>query len=99
MAAQHGYVIVPPYNDEQIIAGQGTTGLEILQDSPDVDLVLVSTGGGGLISGVSAALNWARSQAKIVGVEPELANDSYGRPRQALRIRPGDGAHLKGSGP
>ena len=47
--------IVPPYNDEQIIAGQGTIGLEILEDCPEVDLVLVPTGGGGLISGISAA--------------------------------------------
>lgn len=76
LAAQHGYVIVPPYNDEQIIAGQGTIGLEILKDCPDVDLVLVPTGGGGLISGISAALKLSGSQAKIVGVEPELANDA-----------------------
>jgi len=41
LASQHGYVIVPPYNDEQIIAGQGTTGLEILEDCPNVDMVLV----------------------------------------------------------
>jgi threonine dehydratase len=76
LARQHGYVIVPPYNDEQIIAGQGTVGLEILKDCPDVDLVLVPTGGGGLISGISAALKLSGSNAKIVGVEPELANDA-----------------------
>ncbi len=76
LAAQHGYVIVPPYNDEQIIAGQGTVGLEVLEDLPDVDLVLVPAGGGGLISGVSAALKLSGSQAKIIGVEPELANDA-----------------------
>jgi threonine dehydratase len=76
MAQQHGYVIVPPYNDEQIIAGQGTVGLEILEDCPDVDLVLVPSGGGGLISGVSAAIKLSGSKAKIVGVEPELANDA-----------------------
>jgi len=76
LAAQHGYVIVPPYNDEQIIAGQGTVGLEILRDCAEVDLVLVPTGGGGLISGVSAALKLSGSKAKIVGVEPELANDA-----------------------
>jgi threonine dehydratase len=76
LAAQHGYVIVPPYNDEQIIAGQGTAGLEILEDCPAVDLVLVPVGGGGLISGVSAALKLSGSRAKIVGVEPELANDA-----------------------
>jgi len=76
LAAQHGYVIVPPYNDEHIIAGQGTVGLEILEDCPEVDLVLVPTGGGGLISGVSAALKLSGSTAKVVGVEPELANDA-----------------------
>src|ERR1039457_1993209 len=55
LAQQHGYSIVPPYNDEHIIAGQGTTGLEILEDCPDVELVLVPVGGGGLISGVASA--------------------------------------------
>ena len=76
LAREHGYAIVPPYNDEHIIAGQGTVGIEILKDRPDVDLVLVPTGGGGLISGISAAIKLSGSQAKIVGVEPELANDA-----------------------
>jgi threonine dehydratase len=76
LARQHGYMIVPPYNDEQIIAGQGTVGLEILQDCRDVDLVLVPVGGGGLISGVSTALKLSGSTAKVIGVEPELANDA-----------------------
>jgi threonine dehydratase len=82
LAREHGYVIVPPYNDEQIIAGQGTVGLEILEDCPDVDLVLVPTGGGGLISGVSAALKLSGSRARIIGVEPELANDAQQSFRQ-----------------
>ena len=76
LAAQHGYVIVPPYNDEQIIAGQGTAGLEILEDCPEVELVIVPVGGGGLISGISAAIKLSGSKAKVVGVEPELANDA-----------------------
>jgi threonine dehydratase len=76
LAREHGYTVVPPYNDEQIIAGQGTVGLEILKDCPDVDLVLVPSGGGGLISGISAAIKLSGSKAKIVGVEPELANDA-----------------------
>src|SRR5271165_4618602 len=76
LAQQHGYSIVPPYNDEYIIAGQGTAGLEILADCPDVELVLVPVGGGGLISGVASALKLSGSAAKIVGVEPELANDA-----------------------
>ena len=76
LARQHGYVIVPPYNDEQIIAGQGTVGLEILEDLADVELVLVPSGGGGLISGVASAIKLSRSKAKVIGVEPELANDA-----------------------
>lgn len=76
LAAQHGYAIVPPYNDPFIIAGQGTVGLEILEDCPDVDLVLVPVGGGGLTSGVSSAIKLSGSKAKVVGVEPELANDA-----------------------
>ncbi len=76
LAAQHGYVIVPPYNDETIIAGQGTIGLEILEDLPDVECVLVPIGGGGLISGIATALKLSRPQVKVVGVEPELAADA-----------------------
>jgi threonine dehydratase len=76
LAKQHGYSIVPPYDDEFIIAGQGTAGLEILEDCPDVDLVLVPVGGGGLISGVASAIKLSGLPAKIVGVEPELANDA-----------------------
>ncbi len=76
LAAQHGYVIIPPFNDEKIIAGQGTIGLEILEDLPDVELVLVPVGGGGLVSGVSAAIKQLRPQAKVIGVEPELAADA-----------------------
>ncbi len=76
LAQQHGYSIVPPYNDEFIIAGQGTTGLEILEDCPNVELVLVPVGGGGLVSGIASALKLSGSSAKVVGVEPELANDA-----------------------
>jgi threonine dehydratase len=76
LAEQHGYIIVPPYNDEQIIAGQGTVGLEIIHDLADVDLVLCPIGGGGLISGVATAIKLSGSRAKVIGVEPELANDA-----------------------
>jgi len=76
LAREHGYCIVPPYNDEHIIAGQGTTALEILEDCPDVELVLVPVGGGGLLSGVAAAIKLSGSPAKVVAVEPELANDA-----------------------
>jgi threonine dehydratase len=76
LAAQHGYVIVPPYNDEKIIAGQGTMGLEILEDLPEVETVLVPVGGGGMISGVAAAIRLTKPSVKVIGVEPELAADA-----------------------
>lgn len=76
LAAEHGYAIVPPYNDEKIIAGQGTVGLEILEDLPNVETVLVPVGGGGLISGVSAAIKLSNAKVKVIGVEPELAADA-----------------------
>jgi len=76
LAAEYGYVIVPPYNDEKIIAGQGTVGLEILEDLPEVETVLAPVGGGGLISGISAALKLSNPGVKIIGIEPELAGDA-----------------------
>jgi threonine dehydratase len=76
LAAEHGYVIVPPYNDEKIIAGQGTVGLEILEDLPAVETVLVPVGGGGLISGISAAIKLSNPKVRVIGVEPEVAADA-----------------------
>lgn len=76
LAAQHGYAVIPPYNDEQIIAGQGTTGLEILEQLPEVETVLAPVGGGGLISGVATALKLSKPSVKVIGVEPELAADA-----------------------
>jgi threonine dehydratase len=76
LAAEHGYAIVPPYNDEKIIAGQGTVGLEILEDLPNVGSVLVPVGGGGLISGVATAIKLSSPKVKVIGVEPELAADA-----------------------
>jgi threonine dehydratase len=71
---QHGYLPVPPYDDRRVIAGQGTIGLEIVADCPvDDPVVLVPISGGGLISGIAAAVKRLRPQATIIGVEPELA--------------------------
>ena len=67
LAAEHGYVLVPPYDDETLIAGQGTVGLEILEDLPDVETVLVPVSGGGLISGVAAAIKQSRPEARVRG--------------------------------
>jgi threonine dehydratase len=76
IATERGLTMVPPYDDESIVAGQATVGLEIVDDMPDVETVLVPVGGGGLISGAAAALKLLRPDVHVVGVEPELANDA-----------------------
>jgi threonine dehydratase len=76
LVRKHGYVVIPPYDDEQIIAGQGTCGLEIVESLPSVDLVLVPVSGGGLLSGIAAAVKRLSPQTKVYGVEPELAGDT-----------------------
>ena len=87
LAAQHGYAIVPPFNDEKIIAGQGTIGLEILEDLPEVETVLVPVGGGGMISGVAAAIKCSKPAVKIIGVEPELAADAQASLRSGKLVQ------------
>jgi threonine dehydratase len=81
VAAARGLTIIPPYDDDRIIAGQGTVGLEIAEDLPDVGAVLMPIGGGGLASGVAAAVRALVPGARLIGVEPELAADA----RQSLR--------------
>ena len=76
LVREHGYVVIPPYDDEQIIAGQATCGLEIVEQWPEVDLVLAPVSGGGLLSGVAAAVQQMSPQVKVFGVEPELAGDT-----------------------
>jgi threonine dehydratase len=76
LAAEQGYCMVPPYDDPEIIAGQGTCGLEILEGLPDVDLVLAPVSGGGLLSGVAAAIKLTRPEVSVIGIEPELAGDA-----------------------
>ncbi len=76
LVREHGYVVIPPYDDEQIIAGQATCGLEIAEEWPDVDLVVSPVSGGGLLSGVATAVKQLCPRAKVIGVEPELAGDT-----------------------
>jgi threo-3-hydroxy-L-aspartate ammonia-lyase len=76
IAAERGLTIIPPYDDDRIIAGQGTVGLEIVEALPDVAVVLVPIGGGGLASGVAAAVRALAPGARVIGVEPELAGDA-----------------------
>jgi threonine dehydratase len=87
LVAERGLVFVPPYDDDRIIAGQGTCGLEIAEDVADLALVLVPVGGGGLASGVSAAVKAIRPRAQVVGVEPELAADAAESLREGRIVR------------
>jgi threonine dehydratase len=80
-------VAVHPFDDPHVIAGQGTVGLEILEDVPDVDAVVVPVGGGGLISGIATALKEQRPEVRVVGVEPEGA-PSLTRALEAGRVVP-----------
>jgi threonine dehydratase len=72
-AAARGLTMVPPFDHEWIIAGQGTLGLEILEQKPDVATILVPVGGGGLLAGVAAAVKLSKAGVRIVGVEPSGA--------------------------
>jgi len=76
LESKYGYVMIPPYDDEQIIAGQGTCGLEILEDLPYVDLVLSPVSGGGLLSGIATAIKLSNDAVRVIGIEPELAADA-----------------------
>jgi threonine dehydratase len=73
LAAQRGLTFVHPFDDEAIIAGQGTVGLEIVEQMPDVEAVIVPIGGGGLIAGVALAVKELRPSARVFGVEPSGA--------------------------
>ncbi|WP_323960582.1 pyridoxal-phosphate dependent enzyme [Arthrobacter sp. JZ12] len=86
LAAEHGYVHVPPYDDPRIIAGQGTVGLEIVQQLPEVSTVLVPISGGGLISGIATAVKALKPETRVIGVEPELAADAAQSLREGRRI-------------
>jgi threonine dehydratase len=76
IADQTGQTLLPPYNDADVIAGQGTIGLELLRQLPGLSSVVVPVGGGGLISGIAAAVKAVRPSVRVIGVEPELAGDA-----------------------
>jgi threonine dehydratase len=81
LAAEKGYTLVPPFNDPHIMAGQGTAALELLQDIPELDALVVPVGGGGLISGCAVAAKALNPKIRIYGVEAEGADDA----KQSLR--------------
>jgi len=73
LLAETGRTLVHPFNDPGVIAGQGTVALEILEDGPVPDVVVVPVGGGGLVSGIAVALKARRPDVRVIGVEPELS--------------------------
>lgn len=75
LAAERGATLVPPYDDPAIVAGQGTVALELLEDVPDLDVLLVCTGGGGLLAGCALAASELQPSIAIYGVEPEAGDD------------------------
>jgi threonine dehydratase len=85
---ERGLTLVHPFDDPMIIAGQGTVGLEIMEDVPEVDTVIVGVGGGGLISGIATALKAEKSAIKVIGVEPEGAS------AMTQSLRRGEPVHL-----
>lgn len=72
-----GANVVHPYNDERVIAGQGTAAMELLEDIPDLDLIITPVGGGGLLSGTSIAATELRPGIRVIAGEPEMADDAY----------------------
>jgi threonine dehydratase len=74
---QTGSVIVHPYNDERVIAGQGTAALELLTEVPDLDAIIAPVGGGGLLSGTSIAATEIKKGIRVIAGEPEMADDAY----------------------
>jgi threonine dehydratase len=87
IARSTGSHVILPFNDESVIAGQGTIGLELLQQVPDMDTVLVPVGGGGLISGIGLAIKESNPRVRIVAVEPELAGDLHESLVKGTRVR------------
>jgi threonine dehydratase len=100
IAAERGLAIIPPFDDDRIIAGQGTVGLEIAEDLPDVAAVLVPIGGGGLASGIAVAIRALVPGARLIGVEPELAADARDslRANRIVRWTPADASRTIADG-
>ncbi|MPY79322.1 MAG: pyridoxal-phosphate dependent enzyme [Actinophytocola sp.] len=86
IATQRGMALIPPFDHPDVIAGQGTIGLEIVEDLPDVDVVLVPVAGGGLASGVGVAVKALRPEARVIAVEPALAADTAEGLRAGHRV-------------
>lgn len=86
IAERRGMSIVPPFDDRHVIAGQGTVGLEIVADRPDVEVVLVPIGGGGLASGIATAIKAMNPEIQVYGVEPEFAAETLQSVKEGQRV-------------
>lgn len=86
-AEELGYEIIHPFNDERVMAGQGTQALELLEQIPDLEAVLVAVGGGGLIAGIATVIKSLRPECEVIGVEPETANDAQQSLAQGIRVQ------------
>jgi threonine dehydratase len=87
LAEEHGLVLVPPYEHPLVMAGQGTSALELLEDAPDLDVLLVPVGGGGLIAGCATAAKAIRPGIRVIGVEPEAGDDTRRSLEAGERVR------------
>jgi threo-3-hydroxy-L-aspartate ammonia-lyase len=76
LAREHGYTLVPPYDHVDIVAGQGTAAMELLETLPALDMLLVPCGGGGLLSGSAIAAKGLAAKCRVIGIEPDLADDA-----------------------
>lgn len=87
LAEETGYDLIHPFDDFRVMAGQGTQALELLEQVPDLEAVLVSVGGGGLISGIATVIKTLRPECEVIGVEPETANDAQQSLQVGVRVK------------
>jgi len=89
VVGETGATVIHPYNNDQVIAGQGTATLELLEEIPDLEVVIAPVGGGGLLSGTSIAAKGISADIRVIAAEPEMADDAY-RSLQAGHIIPSE---------
>ena len=94
---QHGYVFIPPYNHPDIIAGQGTAAKELLEDIPDLDVIMAPVGGGGLLSGTAIAARHLAPGIRVIGAEPRHADDAA-RSFRSGKLEPASPEHTVADG-
>ncbi|MDW8426699.1 MAG: threonine/serine dehydratase, partial [Meiothermus sp.] len=87
LALETGYELIHPFDDVRVMAGQGTQALELLEQVPELEAVLVAVGGGGLISGIATVIKTLRPECEVIGVEPEGANDAQQSLQVGVRVK------------